>query len=75
MCDALDRLCQMTRNPSVLNSLHACREGHPLGRDNPWKWRNAYFMCVGDGTNFLSDLEWLRRQAEKEGGVSLNYKP
>lgn len=69
--ERLDRLCGNADDPlgrprtaETLNTLHACREGHPLGRDNTMKWRNAMFVingrCRGD------DWDWLQAQAKIE---------
>jgi hypothetical protein len=62
--DVLDRLCQRTTNPTVLNALHACRDGHPLGRNNDGKWRNAYGLCLQHRALFDdADFRWLERRA------------
>lgn len=46
-----------------LNTLHACRPGHPLG--NTMQWRNAVWV-VGNLVS-QSDGKWLARQAADEG--------
>ena len=43
----LDRIASKLKTAESLNTLHACREGHPLGRDNKWKWRNLRFVLLG----------------------------
>jgi len=63
----IDALCKHTMSPTVLNALHACRDGHPLGRDNPWKWRTALALVQQHTIEFLSaDTGWLERMADKE---------
>ena len=45
MCnDIIDRICSKIHSCECLNALHAIRAGHPLGIDNPYKYRNAYAM-------------------------------
>jgi hypothetical protein len=67
----LDAICQELgrSNSGTLNALHACREGHPLGRGNIWKWRNANCL-VRQHVNypFLSfdQLDWLSQMAHEE---------
>lgn len=63
----LNDLCQMTSKPDVLNALHACRDGYPLGRRNNFKWRNAYVLVRQNTVDFArADLSWLKAQAEVE---------
>ncbi len=70
--EILNRIASKITKPDVLNAIHTCRPGHPLGRDNDWKWRNAHAM-VGQ-QNFtgiaFEDLEWLRKQAGAESPVA-----
>ena len=69
MTDAekINDLCQRTTKPNTLNAIHACRDNHPLGRDNARKWRNAMAMVVQSGTDFSgSDLRWLEDRAREE---------
>ena len=63
----IDDLCSRTLNPAVLNALHACRPEHPLGRDNKWKWRNAYSLVAQHTITFLHvDTDWLKQKALQE---------
>jgi hypothetical protein len=63
----LNALCACTTDATILNALHACRPGHPLGRDNAWKWRNAWTLVKQRPLAFeWPDLEWLERQACSE---------
>jgi hypothetical protein len=74
--ERLDRLCRNEDDPQgrkrsaeTLNTLHACREGHPLGRDNGMKWRNALFVV---GTRCRSDdRDWLIDKAAKEAASAI----
>lgn len=69
MTDAekINDLCQRTTKINVLNALHACRDNHPLGRDNNWKWRNAMALVFQGGTDFSgADLSWLEGKAREE---------
>lgn len=70
MTDAerLDRLAAIMPTAEMTNAIHACREGHPLGRGNPYKWRNALFMIEGRYLPGLdhTDAAWLRRKAAAE---------
>ena len=63
----LDQICQMTNNPSFLNALHACREGHPWNKPNTNHWRNAWFLaCQQPGHKVSSEaIAWLKKQAVK----------
>lgn len=63
----LDKICQMTKSAEMLNTLHACRNGHPLGRDNPFKWRNAWSMAITHRGISMTACEWLKDQATKAG--------
>ena len=62
----LDDLCQKTTNPTVLNALHACRDGHPLGKNNPYKWGNAFFLCSGCKDFVGVSLVWLQDMSFSE---------
>jgi hypothetical protein len=71
MSEQLDRIASAIRSAETLNAIHACRDGHPLGRDNSRKWRNAHFMVMGRPALERmeidhADLDWLERQATKE---------
>lgn len=66
----LNELCRLTTRSNTLNAFHACREGHPLGRDNAWKRRNAYALARQDADLLLvvnyHTLDWLKAQANAE---------
>lgn len=63
----INRLCGKTTKPDVLNALHACRDGHPLGRGNDYKWRTAYALVRQTSMDFLTtDVSWLEKQAQAE---------
>lgn len=65
--EKIDDLCQRTTKPDVLNALHACREGHPAGRGNVWKWRNAYSLVAQNTMDFLgADTRWIHDAAKRE---------
>lgn len=67
----LDSIAAHIKSAECLNAIHACRPGHPLGRDNPFKWRNAnamvraqdYFVKVDIDRNAL---KWLQERADEE---------
>ena len=66
----LDKLCQKTNNPAMLNALHACRIGHPWNKAADRPWRNALFLARQQSIFVFSgaDIAWLEKQAEREGG-------
>lgn len=72
--DRLTELCAEIRSATVLNALHACRSNHPLGRNNPFKWRNASALIAQQHFVRHDLREWLTRQAdaEKDGPVARN---
>lgn len=68
--ERLDRLAAIPSSAEGKNHVHACRYGHPLGRDNQFKWRTAY-ATVASRADFgnqpdRKDLDWLRAQADAE---------
>lgn len=64
---AIEAFCQETNRPAVLNALHACIPGHPFGRNNPTKWRNAWTIVCQHPTDFsCCDTSWLAKQAMLE---------
>lgn len=67
--DRLDEICSggITR-AEVLNALHACRTDHPLGKNNSYKWRNAYALAAQCSSFEVKaqDLDWLREHAQSE---------
>lgn len=67
--ERLDRIAANIKSAECLNAIHACRKDHPLGRDNPYKWRNAYGMVAGrphEEQPSYQDREWLARCSEWE---------
>lgn len=62
----LDTICRQTTAPSVLNALHACRDGHPLNRDNKYCWRNAHSIALRDRGISSRDTDWLASMAKIE---------
>lgn len=67
--ERLDALCACTSKPTVLNALHACRDGHPLGRGNAYKWRNAWSLVASQTVDFLGvNTDWLHDKALDEAG-------
>lgn len=69
--ERLDRICRCYTNPETLNTLHSCRPGHPLNRNNSFCWRNAYWSVMQSPwwqTRELDhrDLTWLQAQAGAE---------
>jgi hypothetical protein len=66
----IDQLCGQTTSPAVLNALHACRTGHPLGHRNPWKFRNLWALVSQHTVEFLgTDTDWLRDAASAEAAA------
>ena len=63
----LDEICAMTKKAHVLNALHACRLGHPLGKDVRNPWFEAWFLCCQQPSYEISGLalQWLREQGNK----------
>jgi hypothetical protein len=68
---ALDRICEHITQPETLNALHACREGHPLGEGNAYKWRNAAAMVAMTPyfETKIQAYQWLADKAIEEGLV------
>lgn len=58
----LNSICEMTKNPTVLNALHACRDGHPLNNANSFK--HAWFLASQHRDIPSNAVEWLRKQAK-----------
>jgi hypothetical protein len=71
MDEKINELCSMTKNPTTLNALHACRTNHPLGRNNLYKWRNAWAYVAQNARDFASvETKWLRRFSDQEWNKS-----
>ncbi|MFA9204861.1 MAG: hypothetical protein ACEQSH_00235 [Bacteroidia bacterium] len=65
--ERLDILCAAMPTAEAKNALHACRDGHPLGRDNPIKWRNAESLVSAYIIRLPGpEWRWLRVQAADE---------
>lgn len=60
----IDRICELTKTPAVLNALHACRPGHPWNKTAKDPWHAAYFAAAKQSSNAIpSDaLDWLWKQ-------------
>lgn len=73
--EMLNDLCRVSAKAETKNAFHACRESHPLGRGNAWKWRNAYALaCQDNGTRLAADcrtMDWLKAQARSEADAAL----
>jgi hypothetical protein len=72
--DNLDLIATRLMGAEALNALHACRADHPLGRNNQWKWRNAWAQVAQQKIGFIAGMDaataravdWLARQAKAE---------
>lgn len=65
--ERLDRISLELTSAEALNTLHACRPGHPLGRGNDWRWRNLSFLVALRRDQVRSvDRIWLSQMAEAE---------
>lgn len=67
----IDQICREVKSAECLNALHACRDGHPLGTDNPWKFRNALAMVNQQDYFVRRDIPsqahaWLEGMASSE---------
>lgn len=61
----IDSICKQIESAEVLNALHACRKGHPLGKGKEagMLFRNAAFMISPYlGVNSF-EVEWLEGKA------------
>lgn len=65
--ERLDQICQMTRRPEVLNTLHACRAGHPWNVPGVNHFRAAWFIAAQRPGYEIScaDTDWLKQQADE----------
>ena len=68
----IDAICKMTTRPQTLNALHACRDGHPLGRGNNYKWRNAHAMACQNRDINSAAIDWLEKKAVNEAMTTAN---
>jgi hypothetical protein len=68
----LDQICQMTRNPTVLNALHACRPDHPWNKTTKNPWYSAYFVAMQQPSYEINcaACDWLYKQAMTNGEIS-----
>lgn len=62
----IDRICELTTSPTMLNALHACRPGHPLGKDMFYPWRNAWVLASQHREIPMTALLWLGVAAQDE---------
>lgn len=65
MATTIDSLCEQTLDAETLNALHACRDGHPMGRGKSRQenYLNAASVCCGQIEFTTADIQWLERQA------------
>jgi len=77
MAWTLDKVCQTTTNPAMLNALHACRPGHRWNAMVPMPWRNAYALASQRREIPIDAVRWLRDKAEAETAAekSPGYSP
>lgn len=63
----IDTICQMTRNPELLNALHACRPGHPLKTAH--SWYQAFFLAAQRPSHEISleAVNWLKAKSYEIG--------
>lgn len=54
----------MTTSPTMLNALHACREGHPWNTPGKNHWFNAYYLAQGRMEISYAAKDWLMDKAE-----------
>lgn len=57
----INQICEMTRNATMLNALHACRENHSLNNKDCWK--NAWALACQRPEITLAAVEFLRTKA------------
>jgi len=64
----LDRICELTTNPTLLNALHACRPDHPWNKAAELPWRNAWFLAMQQRITIIPEeaTAWLAKQATVE---------
>jgi len=62
----LDQIADCTTSCTILNALHACRDGHPL--NNSYAWRNAYALIAARPSyEFTGEMVvWLATKADAE---------
>ncbi len=62
----LDKVCEQTMRPSMLNALHACRQGHPFNKGAYRPWYNAFLMAVSHREITAEAIRWLGDKADAE---------
>lgn len=62
---SLDKICEMTNNPEILNALHACRDGHPLNKIAINPWHNAAWLAQNQPSYVIPSaaIGWLLEQS------------
>ncbi len=60
----IDEVCQMTKSPSMLNALHACRHGHPWNVQGINHWFNAYFLALQHREINATACSWLLKMSK-----------
>jgi hypothetical protein len=64
----LDVIASALTRPEQINAIHACREGHPLGNGNNWKWRTASYVVRQAWWAGIAyeHVRWIEAKAEEE---------
>lgn len=67
----INAIAKAMTKAETINALHALRAGHPLGCDNPYKYRNACALVSQAGFLDLRDvphsaIAWLKKMADQE---------
>lgn len=65
----IDRICVLVNRPELLNTLHACRPGHPWNKTHPHPYLSAARM-LGMYPSWLvptDAIEWLLKQSQANG--------
>lgn len=67
----LDRICELTSKPEILNALHACRDGHPWNATAERPWHNAALLAQQQPSYVIpcAAVNWLLKQSIKRGEI------
>jgi hypothetical protein len=66
-----DMVSRRAVSAEALNTMHAARDGHPLGKNNAWRYRNALFTYAAYfGNGYSSAYQALKRAAENEAKLA-----
>ena len=73
MREHLDTLARLIPSADGKNAIHACRDSHPLGKNNSFKYRNAFSATHSihtvDRFGCSLALQWIERQAMAEANA------